>query len=788
MMRRILSVMLAVSLVFPWSRAFVVTAMAEELPPDTFVIASGDCGDDLTWELQENGTLIITGTGAMDVYSYTWDNSLNKEVTTAPWGEYLDHIERISLPYGLTSIGPCAFSGLNITEIAIPDSVVYIGWGAFYYTNLSGELVIPESVTSIDVAAFANTGISGELVIPDSITYIYAKAFKNTDITGLVLPDTLQGIELEAFNSCTNLTGTLVIPESVTEIGDYAFAYTGISSVSMPDPWPYLGEGVFRGCPNLTEDYSPKRGACGDNLTWELQSDGTLLISGTGEMRSYRTVLDESAGKDITAAPWGEYWESIERISLPEGLTSIGGCAFYGLNITEISIPDTVTHICWHSFATCVNLSGELLIPESVTNIDAYAFAYTGISSARIPSPWTHLAEGVFYGCPNLTEDNFRSCGDSLTWELQGEGTLVITGTGKMWSFGHTWDESAHKWVTSAPWGQYWESIDSISLPEGLKSIGDLAFEGMNITEITIPSTVTYIGIAAFYGCVDLSGELVIPESVTRIRDYAFAHTGISSVDMPEPRPELGQGVFRGCSDLTENYAPKSGICGDNLTWELQEDGTLLFSGTGEMFSYTFDWNERENKGITAASWGDHWQSIERIVLPDGLTSIGDCAFTGLNITEIAIPNTVSFIGNYAFNECEDLCGTLVIPRSVTSIGSCAFGITGITKVYLPEPRPTLGEEAFPKGVTYAVLGAAVITADAILYLEPARNEKQNGSIEEGTEVVVVATTGVFSQLSDGSWIESKYVYEFSTPYPATADKLGQGTTVAKISYYEYPS
>ncbi|MCF0168834.1 MAG: hypothetical protein HUJ93_09385, partial [Bacteroidales bacterium] len=91
-------------------------------------------------------------------------------------------------------------------------------------------------------------------------------------------------------------------------------------------------------------------------------------------------------------------------------------------------------------------------------------------------------------------------------------------------------------------------------------------------------------------------------------------------------------------------------------------------------------------------------------------------------------------------------------------------------------------------GVTYAVLGAAVITADAILYLEPARNEKQNGSIEEGTEVVVVATTGVFSQLSDGSWIESKYVYEFSTPYPATADKLGQGTTVAKISYYEYPS
>ncbi|MCF0135503.1 MAG: leucine-rich repeat domain-containing protein, partial [Lachnospiraceae bacterium] len=810
---------------------------------------NGTCGENLAWELHDDGTLVISGTGEMSPYSSNWNNAAQKQITSAPWGYHWDSIESITLSEGLTSIGRYAFFGLNITEIIIPASVTGIGDYAFAYTEIS-SVDMPEPWPQLGVGVFRYCPNLQEVYAPKSGTCGDNLAWELQDDGTLVISgsgamwsyglwydDTAKrnfsdapwgehwkSIERVSISEGVTSIGAIAfwglniteitIPESVTSIGDYAFAYTEIRSVDMPEPWPQLGVGVFLGCWNLEEVFAPKSGTCGDNLTWELQEGGTLIISGTGDMWGYSVneFWVDGTQKLITAAPWGEYWKSIEYIILPEGLTSIGNFAFLSLNITEITIPNTVTYIGWSAFED-TNLAGTLVIPESVTKIGDFAFAKTGItgtlvipesvteignyaftgteiSSVIMPDPWPQLGDEVFYNCRNLTETpapRNGNCGDNLTWELQDDGTLVVSGVGEMWSYGSSWDDSAQKQITSAPWGYHWKSIEQIVLPEGLTFISDSAFCGLNITEITIPNTVTRIGFSAFEGCENLSGVLVIPESVTQIGDYAFANTGISGVSMPEPEPQLGVGVFLGCWNLQGSSEPKSGTCGNKLTWELQDNGTLVISGMGDMHSYEPGFDEIEMKMITTAPWGAHWKSIERVILPEGLTTIGGWAFCGLNITEIIIPDTVIHIGNGAFCSTQ-LNGILEIPESVTYIADDAFAETGINKVYMPENWPEIGFWTFPNDVVYVTLKSAVITADAILYAEPSRNEKQNGIIAEGTEVVVAEREGDFIKLSDGNWIESKYVYEFSTPYPATADKLGQGTTVAKISYYEYPS
>ena len=119
-------------------------------------------------------------------------------------------------------------------------------------------------------------------------------------------------------------------------------------------------------------------GTCGDNLTWELSDDGTLTISGTGDMDYYYVGSGPFA-------PWKPYISDIKSIIIEEGVTSIGGGAFY-LNdrATSVTIPSTVTSI--GNFAFEGSGLKSISIPDSVTYIGIEAFASTGITEITIPS------------------------------------------------------------------------------------------------------------------------------------------------------------------------------------------------------------------------------------------------------------------------------------------------------------------------------------------------------------------------------------------------------------------
>ena len=135
--------------------------------------------------------------------------------------------------------------------------------------------------------------------------------------------------------------------------------------------------------------------------------------------------------------------------------------------------------------------------------------------------------------------------GDNLTWELDGEGVLTISGKGEMGN------------SSSVPWLSYRSDIVSAVIEDGVTSIGDWAFHWcVSLTTITIPDSVTTIGYRAFENCSSLT-SITIPYSVTAIGYYAFwACDSLTSITIPDSVTSIGDGAFKNCSSLTSITIP----------------------------------------------------------------------------------------------------------------------------------------------------------------------------------------------------------------------------------------
>ena len=245
----------------------------------------------------------------------------------------------------------------------------------------------------------------------------------------------------------------------------------------------------------------------GTNLTWEFSDDGTLTISGEGEMAA------------MSNSYYGSY--DILRVEISEGVTSIGYSAFNGCSSLEsIVIPESVTSIGDWAFCDCSSLE-SIVIPEGVTSIGNSAF--NGCSSLS---------------SINVSENNeIYSSIDGVLFS-KDKKELIIYPAGK---------------------GNVYE------IPEGVTSIGYSAFKYCSsLTSIVIPESVTSIGDYAFNYCSSLM-SIVIPEGVTSIEEGTFwGCSSLMSVEMPSSVISIGYEVFRFCYSLeyiiSNNPTPPS--CG----------------------------------------------------------------------------------------------------------------------------------------------------------------------------------------------------------------------------------
>ena len=269
------------------------------------------------------------------------------------------------------------------------------------------------------------------------------------------------------------------------------------------------------------------------------------------------------------------------------------------------------------------------------------------------------------------------------------DSTLVISGSGAMEDYSS---------ASSVPWYSYRSYVKTVTIEDGVTSIGSYAFafyKYTSLTSVTIGSGVTSIGDYAFEYCSSLT-SITIPDGVTSIGEYAFADcSSLTSINIPDGVTSIGGRAFLSCSSLTSVTIPDGVTSINNRTFGSCTSLTSITIGSGV--------TSIDEYAIYNCT------KLTSITIPDAVTSIGDYAFYKCtSLTSVTIGSGVTSIGDYAFYKCTSL-ESIRIPSKVKSIGDYAFSdCSDLLKIIsLASTPPTIGENTFSDQYSSATLFAA---------------------------------------------------------------------------------
>ena len=628
----------------------------------------GKCGSNVYWTLYSDGTMYITGTGAM--YSYS------------PWDSYVDSIKYVIIGDGVTSVSNDAFKGCSLESVVIGDglkslngfsfgknlkiitignSVKNIGMDVFRgCTNLS-SVKIGNNVTSIGWYAFYNCTNLKDIIIPDSVTEISEEAFKNcTGLESITIGNSVKKIDSSAFENCESLK-SVTIPDSVTSIGNSVFKNcTSLVGVKIGNNVTGIGEYAFYNCKSLKSVTIP------DSVTSIEISAFENCTSLVGvKIGNSVTEISEEAFKNC---------ESLKSITIPNSVTRIWWDVFYGCPLESVVIGDGLKSLSGFSFGENLKM---ITMGRGVTSINDREFKdCTNLTSVKIGDGVTSIGDSAFRNCQSLKNvtipDSVISIGCAAFFDCINLENIIIGNS-----------------VTNIEDSAFenCKKLKDIAIPDSVTSIGGSAFRNcINFKEIIIPDSVTSIGSKAFFDCYlenivlgdgleNLEGfnfdshlkAIIIGNSITKIEDYAFENcTSLESITIGNSVKSIGRWAFNGCINLSKtNYSGtieqwvkiKFGHAGGSVS-DLYSNPTYYSKDLYIKNQLVTEINLTTVTEISDSAF-KNCESIKSVILSDNVTSIGVQAFAGcINLENITIGSSVTNIDYLAFENCKNLAKT----------------------------------------------------------------------------------------------------------------------------------
>ena len=618
--------------------------------------------------------------------------------------------------YSVTSIGASAFSGLKtITSITLPDSITNIGDSAFYNCSNLGNVTMGDNVTSIGNSAFYGCSSLENIVIPDSITSIGETAFSgcnnlkyleynngkyfgksgnphlilvdvvDTSVSSFQILSTTKIIYNDALSGCQMLT-SIAIPDSITNIGNSAFFQCdGLTSVYVSDLTAWCNI-VFGN--SYANPLTYAKSLClNDEIVTELVIPNDV------------TTIGNYAFSNLS---------SLSNITVPTSVKSIGSYAFSGCSgLKSLEIPNSVTIIGDSALSGCSSLESIILpfvggdkatTSANSSTLFGYIFgksSYTGgtstaqyyssscFSTYYIPTSLKsvtvtggYIGYGAFYNCSTLTcvtigdgvtnigGSAFSGCAslESITLPFVG-GSKTATDVINSTVFGYIFGDSSYTGgiatsqypISGNPYHYkvYYipASLYSVTISGG--SIPYHAFQNCkSLNSITIGPDVTSIGDSAFVSCVKLVE--VINKSSISIKKGTSSNGYIAY---------YAKEVHSGTTKVVNQN--------DYLFYTYNDVNYLIgYTRTSTKITLPDTYNGQSYEILRYAFSG---YNVTNVTIPDNVTSIGDYTFQNCStLTNVTIGNEVTRIGQYAFSDCSSL-KSIIIPDNVASIGDYAF-------------------------------------------------------------------------------------------------------------------
>ena len=615
----------------------------------------------------------------------------------------------VNIPEKVISIGKSAFSGCaSLASITIPENVTSIGASAFSGCTSLSSITIPKKVTSIGDNAFS--GCSGELTINSKIIETDfsnadsspRKWLNGSKISKVIIGDGVKQIGNMAFNYCTSLTD-ITISNSVVLIDEKAFSTcTSLTDVTIGDSVISIGESAFLACSKLVKvNISNLAAWC--RIIWG-DTNSNPLSKGAGLYLNGKQLTELTIPSEITEVKSYAFYRcvSLTSVIIPDSVTSIGNHAFYGCSgLTSATIGNGVTSIGDGAFRGCSALAEIYCKPTTPPTLGGTAVFDNGPSKRKIYVPSASV--DAYKTATNWSAYADQIVADPSSGASTSQYFIEYTSTD-----GAVVTPYAEDFGANLISNVYENGKGRIYFDGAITKIGENAFRNCStLSGITIPNGVIECCSNAFNGCsllsrvdiTDLSAwcgidfgkvyanplcygsklylngvestDLTIPSDVTAIKQYAFyGCTSLVSVTIHDKVISIGGSAFGACVSISRvDITDLSAWCridfANGSANPLFNGGKLYLSGT----------------------------ELTDLTIPSDITSINGFTFSGCtSLTSVAIHNQVASIGRSVFSSCTGLT-SVTIGNSVTSIDELAFyRCSNLVEIYCkPTTPPALG-------------------------------------------------------------------------------------------------